>query len=31
MILDEMIQEIQNADKLAILTHENLDGDAVRK
>lgn len=29
MILDEMIQEIKNANKIAILTHVNPDGDAI--
>lgn len=31
MTLDNILDEIKKADKIAILTHENPDGDACRK
>jgi len=31
MTLDEIKREIENADRIVILTHEYPDGDAVRK
>ena len=31
MTLDNILEEIKKADKIAILTHENPDGDACRK
>ena len=31
MTLDSIINEIKNAESIAILTHENPDGDAIRK
>lgn len=31
MTLDNIIEEINNAESIIILTHENPDGDAIRK
>lgn len=31
MTLDYIIEEIKNAEDIVILTHENPDGDAIRK
>ena len=31
MTLDNIIEEINNANSIVILTHENPDGDAIRK
>ncbi len=31
MTLDEILKEINKAEKIVILTHESPDGDAIRK
>jgi nanoRNase/pAp phosphatase (c-di-AMP/oligoRNAs hydrolase) len=31
MTLDSIVEEIQNAQNIIILTHDNPDGDAIRK
>lgn len=31
MTLDNIVEEIQNAQNIIILTHDNPDGDAIRK